>query len=177
MSSSDEPASQTAALTARQFLPPFSCCLAEPLVFCVCKSGEDFSRLPVFEGRKGNIVELEGRVVRRKLSLGQPHLGMQDQVVHRAGHGAVQGLGEFDCAASWGNETLVDELQPVVLHELTQGAQGPLDEVAVAGNASTVEDRRVKRGRVREDHELPAFSREDVPRPVGKGIWIERQNL
>ena len=115
--------------------------------------------------------------MRRQVSLDQPPFGMEYQVVHAAGDRAIERLRELDCAAHRGDALLVDERQPVGFHEVAQGTHGTLNEMAVAGYASSIKDRRVQRGRIREDHELRASGREDVPRPISQRIVVEWQDL
>ena len=79
-------------------------------------------------------------------------------------------------SAGRGDEAVVSELLAVILHELTDTAQSPVDELAVVGDALAIKDTGVQRLRVGQDDVLGAIRREQVGRPVGVWIFIQRHD-
>ena len=75
------------------------------------------------------------------------------------------------------NGGLVDSIyfrEPIVFHELTNDVQGQLDKLTVVRDALAKHHTRVKRSRVTHDDVLSAIRREEMARPIGIRIIVQR---
>ena len=83
----------------------------------------------------------------------------------------------FRSAAGRGNELSVGELLPIIFHELSDRAQSTFNEPAVIGDAVAVHHARVQRLRVGQDDVLGAVCCEEMARPVGIWILVQRHRF
>jgi hypothetical protein len=77
--------------------------------------------------------------------------------------------------ADGGDESFVDALLPIGVHELSDAAQGTPDEGAVVRDAPANQDCGVKRLRVGQEDVLQKPDDEQPSRPVCKGVLVQGQ--
>lgn len=79
--------------------------------------------------RQKHVVEPGSDIEEGSLPLDQQSRRVLDQLVHRARHASIRRLCESDRGAGRGDESAEDELQPVILHNFTEIAQGAIDDL------------------------------------------------
>src|SRR6185437_6200527 len=87
----------------------------------------------------------------------------------------IQCLGEPNRSADRSNQSLVDGLLPIGVHELSDAAQGTLNEGAFVRDTLVRQDRGVQRSRVAQEDILRAPHEEQASRPVCKRVLIQGQ--
>src|SRR5271166_4915576 len=95
---------------------------------------------------------------------------MVDEVDHRTRDRPVQGPGEAERVTGWGDEATVNEFLSVLLHELTNGAQRTLDEMAGVVDSLAKHHGQIERLRVAQHDVLRSIRHEYVRRPSAKGF-------
>ena len=89
----------------------------------------------MLQRRHGDASEPGANLKERNIACRQPVGSMFRHVVHGPCNRPIQRLGELNRIADGGDEALTDAMLSIDLHELSYGAQGTFDEVAVVRDA------------------------------------------